>query len=569
MNPTISLQPTAVYFPSYTPSISIQPTTSVPTTIRPTTALPSTSIPTIDDSNVRQYNISSSITFYYSTCNGGYCRKGGSISNVAQQSFIETTQNVILLESLLIIGNDGKGLIVHVDLIDNDEDEVDDVGQQQQLTPDDLILRRRQQQLETDNSPTATTTTTTVPYTVILPFNVIIEFMSQRSDWDANYMVSTGFILPMDQESYIQSLKDDTNDDGTFTNIERMSMIVDGTLITTTTTDGGGGGSNSTNPLPDINNNNNNQLYYIIAGTVGGSLLILIIGIIFYRAGRDSRDKEDIQQQQQQNQQQQQQQQQFPISDIVRPVPINQHDRVPSEAFDIIAQRQSSNNHNVGWNNNNNNNTGFGDILSGTDDDDISTLGEPYLGPMMNSPKSNSITNNRNNNNNNNTMEVDDEIGEQSIISAGQEMYVYGTRSRLNTRDDGTMKSSSKKSILFGDDATLENAYANNPYMKNGDMGGDGDGGDGSAIKNYIRIVVNAPRGALGIVIDNVTGDLPILHAIRETSVLHSLVFVGDLLLSVDEVDCRGLTAVQVSRLISGRSENSCRKLTLLRPSPQ
>jgi hypothetical protein len=188
---------------------------------------------------------------------------------------------------------------------------------------------------------------------------------------------------------------------------------------------------------------------------------------------------------------------------------------------------------------------------------------------MMNSPKSNSITNNRNNNNNINNMEVDDEIGEQSIISAGQEMYVYGTRSRLNTRDDGTMKSSSKKSILFGDDATLENAYANNPYMKNGDMGGDGDGGDGSAIMNYIRIVVNAPRGALGIVIDNVTGDLPILHAIRETSVLHSLVFVGDLLLSVDEVDCRGLTAVQVSRLISGRSENSCRKLTLLRPSPQ
>ena len=125
MNPTISLQPTAVYFPSYIPSISIQPTTSTPTTTRPTTALPSTSIPTID-SNVRQYNnISSSITFYYSTCNGSYCREGGSISNTAQQSFIDVTQNVILLETLLIIGNDGKGLIVHVDPIDDDDDEVD------------------------------------------------------------------------------------------------------------------------------------------------------------------------------------------------------------------------------------------------------------------------------------------------------------------------------------------------------------------------------------------------------------------------------------------------------------
>ena len=138
MNPTISLEPTAVYFPSYIPSISIQPTTSVPTTIRPTTSLPSSAIPTIDDSNVRQYNISSSITFYYSTCNGGYCRKGGSISNVAQQNFIDTTQNVILLETLLIIGNDGKGLIVHVDPIDKkeedeveDKDEVEEEGHQQ------------------------------------------------------------------------------------------------------------------------------------------------------------------------------------------------------------------------------------------------------------------------------------------------------------------------------------------------------------------------------------------------------------------------------------------------------
>ena len=475
------------------------------------------------------------------------------MSASSRRNFIDETQNVILLETLLIVGDDGRGLIVIVDPIYDDDDD-------DELRPDDLIPRRR---LEPDDDDDVTTTTTGgggLPYTLILPFNVTIEFNSQRSDWDPNHMVSIGFVLPRDQESYIRSLKD-TND-GTFTNIERMSMIVDGTLITTT--DGnGGGGDNSTNPLPDINNNNNNnnQLYYIIAGSVGGSLLILIIGIIFYRAGRDSRVKEE---QLQQQQQLHHQQPQFPRSDIVRPVPMTQHDRVPSDAFDIIAQRQNTH-HNGGWNNNNNN-TGFGDILSGTDDDDISTLGEPYLGPMMNSLKSNN--NNTTTTNNNNNIEIDDGIGEQSVISAGQEMYVYGTRSRLNTKDDVTsLISSSKKSILFGDDVTLENAYANNPYMKGTNI--DGDGGDGSAIRNYTRIVINAPRGALGIVIDNVTGDLPILHAIRETSILHSQVFVGDLLLSVDEVDCRGLTAVQVSRLISGRSENSSRKLTLLRPSPQ
>ena len=248
------------------------------------------------------------------------------------------------------------------------------------------------------------------------------------------------------------------------------------------------------------------------------------------------------------------------LSVVLPPPPpglINHHRRVPSEAFDIIAQRSS--------NNNNNDNTGivhhheqqFGDILSGTDDDDISTLGEPYLGPMMNSPQQNTTTATHNNNN-----IEDDGIGEQSVISAGQEMYVYGTRSRLNTKDDGTTTLGG--GIRFGDDATLEIAYANNPYMKDNF---NSNNGDGSAIKSYQHIVILAPSGALGIVIDNVTGDLPILHAIRETSVLHRRVFVGDFLLSVDEVDCRGMSAIQVSKLISGRSENSSRKLTLLRPS--
>jgi C-terminal processing protease CtpA/Prc len=66
-------------------------------------------------------------------------------------------------------------------------------------------------------------------------------------------------------------------------------------------------------------------------------------------------------------------------------------------------------------------------------------------------------------------------------------------------------------------------------------------------------------------VIDNPTRHIPIVHAIKETSVLHGRVKVGDLLLSVDEVDCRGMTAVAVSQLISSRSRNPNRTLRLLR----
>ena len=70
--------------------------------------------------------------------------------------------------------------------------------------------------------------------------------------------------------------------------------------------------------------------------------------------------------------------------------------------------------------------------------------------------------------------------------------------------------------------------------------------------------------GKLGIVIDNPRNEVPFVHAIKETSILYGRVNVGDLLVSVDEVDCKGLTAIQVSRLISSRNQNP-RNLTLMR----
>ena len=76
-----------------------------------------------------------------------------------------------------------------------------------------------------------------------------------------------------------------------------------------------------------------------------------------------------------------------------------------------------------------------------------------------------------------------------------------------------------------------------------------------------------APAGKLGIVIDNPGGDIPVVHAIKETSVLHGRINVGDLLLSVDEKDCRGMSAVAVSKFISSRSDNPTRTFVLLRGS--
>merc|ERR1711865_48079 len=79
------------------------------------------------------------------------------------------------------------------------------------------------------------------------------------------------------------------------------------------------------------------------------------------------------------------------------------------------------------------------------------------------------------------------------------------------------------------------------------------------------RFDVVAPAGKLGMVIDTPNGGIPVVHAIKETSVLADQARVGDRLLSVDGEDCTGMTAMQVSKLISLKSEKPARVLVFTR----
>jgi hypothetical protein len=79
------------------------------------------------------------------------------------------------------------------------------------------------------------------------------------------------------------------------------------------------------------------------------------------------------------------------------------------------------------------------------------------------------------------------------------------------------------------------------------------------------RIEVDAPAGKLGMVIDTPTGGFPVVHAIKDTSVLVGRVEVGDRLLSVDDEDTTGMTAMQVSKLISDKANNPSRILVFER----
>ena len=72
--------------------------------------------------------------------------------------------------------------------------------------------------------------------------------------------------------------------------------------------------------------------------------------------------------------------------------------------------------------------------------------------------------------------------------------------------------------------------------------------------KSSVRTrMVNADDGAL------------VVHAVKDSSPIAEKVQVGDKLVAVDDDDVRAMTAIKVSKLISRKSNNPSRKLTIIR----
>jgi C-terminal processing protease CtpA/Prc len=78
-------------------------------------------------------------------------------------------------------------------------------------------------------------------------------------------------------------------------------------------------------------------------------------------------------------------------------------------------------------------------------------------------------------------------------------------------------------------------------------------------------IIVEAPAGKLGVVIDTPDNGAPILHRIKDTCPIADQLRVNDKLIAVDDEDVTNMTAVKVSKLISQKSGNAVRKFTILR----
>jgi len=78
-------------------------------------------------------------------------------------------------------------------------------------------------------------------------------------------------------------------------------------------------------------------------------------------------------------------------------------------------------------------------------------------------------------------------------------------------------------------------------------------------------MVIDAPAGKLGVVIDTPDDGAPVVHAVKDSSVIADQIQVGDKLIAVDEDDVRSMTAIKVSKLISKKSANPSRRLTIVR----
>ena len=101
------------------------------------------------------------------------------------------------------------------------------------------------------------------------------------------------------------------------------------------------------------------------------------------------------------------------------------------------------------------------------------------------------------------------------------------------------------------------------PYDDDGSYGDNFRNSRGKFKEEILHVF--APPGKLGVVIDTPDDGAPVVHAVKDTSVVVDKVKVGDKLVAVDDEDVRTLTAIKVSKLISRKSANPSRKLTVLR----
>lgn len=338
-----------------------------------------------------------------------------------------------------------------------------------------------------------------------IDFTTAIRFPSNKNDWDGNEMVASAFNTVDKQSKYFGDLE--AVNGSYFQSLENMVLEVDGKVVTLPDS-----GIDDSAPIGAESGGGDgggsgNSLIVIVAAVVGGGFLLffMAIGIYYTRRTKNSKRQE------------------------VRSLEsIHQEEQTRSELGLEVESSPLSNELD---------NQCFGTIESKEGAmDDISAMEELDFGDVGQAGMNTDIT-----------------VGE-SIQSSQQQKYVYGIGNQMGDSTVFTGSGTRQTESDFNDDHTFEDLYGPNPGISN-----DGEG------SSFHRFTVVAPAGLLGIVLDNPNFDVPVVHAIKETSALHGKVRVDDLLLSVDGVDCRGMSTSNISKFLSSRSRNPTRTLELVR----
>lgn len=300
-----------------------------------------------------------------------------------------------------------------------------------------------------------------------IEFTTIIDVPSELKDGYKSQVVESAFDTQTEKMEYIDSLK--SQNSAYFGSVERMELEVGGrTGPITVGPDlnddprhggiiGGGGGEGGSNSI------------IIIASAAGGALALVFFASIFVYHARMSRRR----------QRRKDEAAAAATSATTAKVYEDKDNKVGTEidtksttALELPSQSY------------------FGTIESKEGEaDDISTLGDPYMGDAVNA-----------------VMDADNTVGE-SMVSSQQDYYNFGVgRPRINTGMDSISRfggstiasgyGSGTNRITFGDDPTLEDVY----QTPSGNNSSTLDGG------SFQRLRVVAPPGKLGIVLDNPTG---------------------------------------------------------------
>lgn len=202
------------------------------------------------------------------------------------------------------------------------------------------------------------------------------------------------------------------------------------------------------------------------------------------------------------------------------------------------------------------------------EDQDISTLGDPVTGGPTNMYASAVAA----------YGQVPDEPTNESMLSTGFDFKMaYGGAGYLRSESDKSSVPGNKSlegTRALADDLSQDESRLRTESVDSSKVSEKGPEfmsmfeEDNSFDRMYgdeEQIDVIAPPGKLGVVIDTPMDGVPMVHAIKDSSVLVDRIRIGDKLVEVDGEDTTEMSAIRVSKLIASKALNPQRHLVFLR----